>query len=183
MNMQRGRSNTTIVVVIVILIVIIAVAYPWWRNHQTAGRVDSALKAADAAKVAVMEAATVHGGPLHIKASELGYNASASENPYVSHIEIADGGRITVTTKDTGAAPDIQLLLTPVQGNGNDHAAISWVCSVVSGNVDATPADCRNADAAMAPAAMAPASTTPVTPAAAATAPTPPATVSPSHSS
>jgi type IV pilus assembly protein PilA len=180
--MQRGRSNTTVVVVIVILIVIIAIAYPWWRNHQTAGRVDTALKAADAAKVAVMEAATVHGGPMHIKASELGYNAGASENPYVSHIEIADGGRITVTTKNTGASPDIQLLLTPVQGNGNDHAAISWICSVVSGNADAAPADCRNGDAAIAPATT-PASTTPVAPAATATVPAPPATVSPSHSS
>jgi type IV pilus assembly protein PilA len=183
MKMQQGRSNTTIIVVIVILIVIIAIAYPWWRNHQTAGRVETALKAADAAKVAVMESATVHGGPMHIKASELGYNAGASENPYVSHIEIADGGRITVTTKNTGADPDIQLLLTPVQGNGNDHAAISWVCSVVAGNANAAPVDCRNDDMATAPAATAPASTAPAAPATTATSPAPPATVSPSHSS
>jgi type IV pilus assembly protein PilA len=182
MKMQRGRSNTAVVVVIVILIVIIAIAYPWWRNHQTAGRVDTALKAADAAKVAVMEAATVHGGPMHIKASELGYNAGASENPYVSHIDVADGGRITVTTKNTGASPDIQLLLTPVQGNGSDKAAINWVCSVVSGNPDAAPADCRSADAAMSPAATSPASTRPVVPATTATVPAPPATVSSSHS-
>jgi type IV pilus assembly protein PilA len=181
MKMQRGRSNTAIIIVILVLIAIVAIAYPSWRNRQTAGRVETALKAADAAKVAVMEAATVHGGPTHIKASELGYNPGASDNPYVSHIEIADGGLITVATKNTGTTPDIQLLLTPEQGNGSDHAAISWSCSVAVGNVDAAPADCRNTGSAIAPASTMP--TTPTAPATSATPPSTSASVSPTHSS
>lgn len=184
MNMQRGRSNTAVIVVILVLIVLIAIAYPWWRNRQIAEHVETALNAADAAKVTVMEAATVKGSPVHIKASELGYRASASQNPYVANIEIADGGRITVTTKDTGADPDMRLLLTPTQGNGNDRAAIRWICSVASGNPDAAPADCRNpTDTAPSPATTAPASTAPMAPAASGTGAAPARMPSPPHSS
>jgi type IV pilus assembly protein PilA len=168
MNLQRGRSNVTIIAVIVILVVIVAAAIPWWRSHQTVSHVQTALKAADGAKVAVMEAAAVQGGASHIKASELGYSHAVADNPYVAHIEIADGGRITISTKGTGAEPDLQLVLTPVQNNGDDQSAINWTCSVSVGNADAAPENCRSEARPAIPASVAPAAT---------------ATVSPAHSS
>lgn len=165
MNLQRGRSNVTLIAVIVILVVIVVAAIPWWRNHQTVSHVETALKAADGAKVAVMEAATVQGGASHIKASELGYNHAVADNPYVAHIDIADGGRITISTKDTGAEPDPELVLTPVQNNGDDHSAISWTCSVSVGNTAAAPEDCRSEARPAIPASVTPAATTTVSPA------------------
>jgi type IV pilus assembly protein PilA len=158
MNAQN-KSNTTIVVAVLVLAVVavIAIAFPMWRNHRIADRVDTALKGTDAAKVAVMEAATVGGGLAQIKAGALGYNASASNNPYVARVEIADGGRITLTTRDTGATPDIRLQLTPTLENGDAHAPIRWNCSVLEGSVDALPDACHDAAATpvSAPAASA----------------------------
>ncbi len=148
LNDQRRTSKITIVVVIVVLVVIAAIAFPLWRSHGIASRVDTALKATDAAKVAVMESATVQGGLTHIKASELGYNPAAASNPYVAHIDIADGGRISLTTKNTGASPDIKLLLTPNQPDGNAGAPISWNCSILAGDADSVPANCRKTSAA-----------------------------------
>jgi type IV pilus assembly protein PilA len=95
-----------------------------------------------------MEAATVHGGLVHIKSDELGYNPASSANPYLANIAIVDGGSITVTTKDTGAQPDLKLLLTPRQDDKNGNAPIRWDCSVVIGDPDEAPLYCRHAPAA-----------------------------------
>lgn len=144
MNAQRGTSNTLIIIVIVILLAVVAaVTIFLWRNHRISSRVDTALKAADAAKVAVMEAAAVHDGLTHVKTTELGYNPAASTTPYVAHVEIIDGGRIILTTKNTGANPDIQLLLTPDQGVENADGSIVWDCSVLAGDANLAPYNCR----------------------------------------
>src|SRR5690348_4130806 len=125
MRAQQGKTNITAIVVIVLIVAIVLIALPLWRNHRIAGHVSEALGATDAAKVAVTEAATVHGGLEHVKASELGYNTAASVSPYAARVSVADGGRITLVTKGTGATPDIQLLLTPEQG---PTSAITWIC-------------------------------------------------------
>jgi type IV pilus assembly protein PilA len=151
MNTPRRTSNTVIFVVIAIVLVIAAIGVFFWRSHQVVNRVDKALTGADAAKVTVMEAATVHGGLVNIKSDDLGYNPAASSNPYLANIAIADGGRITVTTKDTGAQPELTLLLTPRQENKNGNAPIRWDCSVVVGDPDEAPLNCRQGDATPAP--------------------------------
>lgn len=144
MPTQRGISAVKIIVVIVILVAVAAIAVPAWRQHEIIGRVDAALKAADAAKLVVTESATVRGELTRIKTSELGYNPAVTASPYVASMEIADGGRITITTKDTGATPDIVLLLTPSEDTANNSAAlISWSCTVLVGDVALIPADCR----------------------------------------
>jgi type IV pilus assembly protein PilA len=148
MNEQRRTSKVTIIVSILILLVIVAIVVPLWRHHEISGRVDTALKATDAAKVAVMEAATVHGGLSNVKAGELGYSPSASSTPYVSRIDIADGGLITLATKGTGATPDVQLLLTPKQADGNASAPINWDCNILVGDADSVPVNCRKTAAA-----------------------------------
>lgn len=155
MNTPRRTSRTTIIVVIAILLVIAVIAVPLWRSHQVASHVEKALGEADSAKVAVMEAATIHGGLAHIKSDELGYNPAASANLYLANIAIADGGRITVTTRDTGAKPELQLLLTPSQPDGDVNAPISWSCSVVVGDPDSAPRTCRARTASLAPGSSA----------------------------
>ncbi|MBB6245473.1 pilin [Rhodanobacter sp. A1T4] len=173
MNAQRGISAITIIVLILALAVVAAIAIPAWRGHQASNRIADALKVTDAAKVVVMESATVHGGLAHIQAGELNYSPAATAGPYVAHVAIAADGRITLTTRDTGATPDPVLLLSPSENAGNNNAApISWSCSVVAGDPDLVPASCRTTLPATAPA-------TSIAPTSAATA----AAVSPAHSS
>lgn len=171
MNAQRGISAITIIVLILLLAIVAVIAIPEWHSHQTSSRVADALKATDAAKLVVMESASIHGGLANIKASELGYSPAATASPYVAHITIAADGRITLSTKDTGAAPNPVLVLIPSEDSGDQGAApINWSCTVAVGDPSLVPANCRTATPAVA------ASSTPA-PATTATG------VSPSHSS
>ena len=171
MNAQRGKSNVTSIVTILILVVVAVIAIPAWRNHQTGSHIADALKATDAAKLVVMESASVHGGLAHIQAGELSYSPTATASPYVANITIAADGRITLTTRNTGATPDPVLLLSPAENAGDNNAApISWNCSVVVGDPGLVPPNCRT---------LTPAAAASIAPASAATA----AGVSPVHSS
>lgn len=154
MNAQRNTPTVTIIATIGILVVAAAVAYPAWRNHQAQTHVATALQAADAAKVVVMEAATVGGNLANLKASALAYTPAATTNPYVASVAIADGGLITLTTKGTGATPDPILLLVPsVDSTGNPTAAITWACMLAIGSSSTVPPNCRTQRAAQTPVA------------------------------
>ena len=154
MNAQRNTPTVTIIATIGILVVAAAVAFPAWRNHQAQTHVAEALQAADAAKVVVMEAATVDGGLANLKANTLAYNPAAATNAYVAGIVIADGGLITLTTKDTGATPDPILMLVPtVDDTDKPTAVINWTCMLASGSTNAVPPSCRTQRAAQTPAA------------------------------
>ncbi|MGH8158706.1 MAG: pilin [Rhodanobacter sp.] len=160
MNAPRGKSTITILVSILVLVVVAVIVIPAWRNHQASSHIADALKLTDAAKLVVMESATVHGGLAHIKADELNYSPAAAASPYVAHITIAADGRISLTTRDTGATPNPVLLLSPSENSpDNSTAPISWSCSVVAGDLDLVPANCRGAPPAAA-ASSAPASAT-----------------------
>jgi type IV pilus assembly protein PilA len=144
MNAQRGISAVEIIVLILVLAVVAVIAIPAWHKHQARDRIADAFKATDAAKLVVMEAATVHGGLGQIKAGELNYSPAATAGQYVAHVTIADDGRITMSTKDTGATPDPVLVLSPSENSaGNNAAPISWSCNVVVGDPDLMPASCR----------------------------------------
>jgi type IV pilus assembly protein PilA len=171
MNAQRGISPVEIMVLILVLAVVVVIAIPAWRNHQARDRIADAFKVTDAAKLVVMEAATVHGGLAQIKAGELNYSPAAAAGQYVAHITIANDGRITISTKQTGATPDPVLVLSPSESSAANNAApISWSCNVVVGDPDLVPVNCRTA-LPMATATSAPAK------------PSTPASVSPVHSS
>jgi type IV pilus assembly protein PilA len=170
MNAQRGKSNVTTIVTILILVIVAVIAIPAWRNHQIGSHIADALKVTDTAKLVVMESAIVHGGLSHIQAGELSYSPATTANPYLANITIAADGRITLTTRDTGATPDPVLLLSPAENAGDKSAApISWSCSVVAGDPGLVPPNCRTLTSAAAS----------IAPASAATA----AGVSPAHSS
>jgi type IV pilus assembly protein PilA len=171
MNARRGISAIEIIVLILVLAVVVVIAVPAWRSHQARGRIADAFKITDAAKLVVMEAATVHGGLAQIKGGELNYSPAAAAGQYVAAVTIADDGRITMRTRDTGATPDPILVLSPSESAaGNNAAPISWSCNVVVGDPDLVPASCRT---------VMPATTATSAPANAATA----AAVSPAHSS
>lgn len=144
MNAQHGLSTLTIIVTLTVLLVLAAIAIPTWHNHQVRSRVDEALKATDAAKLVVMEAAAIHGSLSDIKASELGYSSAAVTDPYVAHIGIGDGGRIRLVTRNTGAPKDPVLLLIPSKGKGDRATSpITWSCAMTAGDPAVAPAGCH----------------------------------------
>ncbi|MEO5810983.1 MAG: pilin [Rhodanobacter sp.] len=156
MHAKHRISWKPIIVVILILIVIALIAIPAWRSHGTRTHVADALQTTAAAKLVVMEAATIHGGLANVSANGLAYTPSVATNPYVANISIADSGVITLTTKSTGASPDPVLVLIPANGTADAAATIIWTCTLATGDASAVPVDCRGS--APARQAMPPAS-------------------------
>ena len=128
---------------------IAAVAVPSWRDHKIADHSKEALSAGDAAKLVVMEAETMRGGLANLHPGDLKYNAASTLGPYVAKVDVSESGRITVTTKDTGASPDPVFLLTPMESSkGTGPTQLVWSCDIVSGDTRYKPDTCtRSADA------------------------------------
>lgn len=159
MTVQKSKTLITILVLLVVVVVIAGAAIGY-RNNRSSQHVTTAIRAADAAKLVVMEAATVHGGLDKVVSSELAYNPRSVVNPYVASVVIADGGHITLTTRDTGSTPDPVLLLTPRETvSTNTPAPIAWSCSVIRGSVSAASTGCNSSTPASVPVTPAPAVT------------------------
>lgn len=137
-------------------VVLIILAMPLWHRVDSRQHIAEALKDAGAMKVVVLEAATVHGGLAEVRATDLHYNPKASISTYVAHSEIADGGLITLHTRDTGISPDPVLMLIPREKNGEEGAEITWSCELVLSTTPLSPPNCMNQDAAQARPPMAP---------------------------
>lgn len=112
-----------------------------WRNHTVHGHIEQALGAAEAAKLVVMEAATMHGGVADLRASQLGFNNEAASNPFVARLDVGDGGRITLFTRATGASPDPVLELVPRE-TGDAAAPLEWTCRMTRGDATWVPQGC-----------------------------------------
>ncbi len=139
----RHLPMVNILVVAAVIAVLLALIIPAWRSHGIKQHIADALKGADAVKLVVMEAATVHGGLAQVRASDLQYNAKASSGEHVANVEVADGGLITLSTRDTGASPDPVIMFIPTEGTGSAGADITWTCQVVLGDASLAPANCQ----------------------------------------
>lgn len=158
-DMAAARNSTLIGIgiVIVVVAVVALLAVPAWRNHTVRIHVTAALKAADGAKLVVMEAATTRGGLDHLDVADLAYNGNTTD-PYVAGVAINAAGHITVTTRNTGASHDPVLELVPGEAaSAQGPAPIMWTCLVVGGDADAAPEDCHAASGKSPSAASAPA--------------------------
>jgi type IV pilus assembly protein PilA len=160
MNQEKKSAPIMISLALLAIVAVIAsIAIPAWRNHRITQHLDEALRAGDAAKLAVMEAATVRGGLNRIKAEDLTLNAGATSNNYVSKVDISESGRITIATHDTGASPDPVFLLTPLDSSANGgNASLTWSCDIIAGNSQWVPERCTR-PANPLPASPAPATT------------------------
>lgn len=168
---QQGISTTNLLVILAILIVLAAVAVPAWRTHTARTHVTDATKAVDAAKLAVMEAATVHGGLDRIKTADLPtLKAATLASPYAADVKIADGGSITLVTRNTGGGPDPVLVFVP-HDSKQAGAAITWTCVIATGDASLAPPSCQPATAGADAQSAAPAGTATAVPATAASAP------------
>jgi type IV pilus assembly protein PilA len=143
--MQRPQSVPLItgLAVLAIAAVIATIAIPAWRSNRITQRLDEALQSGDAAKLVVMEAVTTRGGLNQLKPGDLVFNAQSSLNPYTSRVDISESGRVTITTKDTGASPDPVFLLTPLDNSaGAGGSPLIWSCDLIAGNSQWMPPRC-----------------------------------------
>ena len=143
--LRRHRWSTlNTLIALAVVAAATAVSMPLWHGYGARQHIAEALKDADAMKVVVLEAATVRGGLAEVRATDLHYNPGASVGTYVASAEIADGGLITLHTRDTGISPDPVLMLIPREKNGTEGAEITWTCQLVLRNTPLSPPDCQS---------------------------------------
>jgi len=140
----RPQTLSTFDILTAALLCVVAgvLMVPLWSGLRARPYIAEALKSADTMKMVVLEAATVNGGLENIRAADLHYNPRAANGPYVEHAEIADGGLITLQTRNTDVSPAPILLLIPKEQDGKPGGEITWTCKLVLGNDILSPPDC-----------------------------------------
>ena len=145
-RIQKGFTLIELMIVVAIIGILAAVALPAYQDYTIRAKVSEGLTVSAAAKTAVAETAQSVGGLANLTATNTGYTFPANGSPYVASIAITPGtGRITVTTRATGATVAPVLVLTPTENAG----ATSWTCGLSAGEAKHAPSTCR---AAIAPA-------------------------------
>jgi|GEM_PF-2275834 len=140
----RRWSTLNMLIAVLGLSAVTAVTIPLWHGYGARQHIAEALRDANAMKVVVLEAATVRGGLAEVRSTDLHYNPGASVGTYVASAEIADGGLITLQTRDTGMNPDPVLILIPREKDGKQGAEITWSCKLILGSTPLSPPDCQN---------------------------------------
>lgn len=141
---KRGLPLISILAAVSMLALLLSMGPALWRRYSTEQHLSEALNSVAATKLVVIEAATVLGGFTHIRASDLQYNATLPSSRYISRVEVADGGLITLMTRDTGAKPDPIIVLIPREEQVDAGADVTWACQVFIGDASQVPSDCQN---------------------------------------
>jgi type IV pilus assembly protein PilA len=153
MKTQKGFTLIELMIVVAIIAILAAIAVPAYQNYIIRSKVSEALTSADMARTAVSETFQTTG-------TVPGSNASAGlpgtpasvQTKFMSDLQIASGGIITVTVQGTNSDADGGMVkLSPTEGDTGTALAspysgpISWKCEPGATPMPAKylPASCR----------------------------------------
>ncbi|MFL6959179.1 pilin [Nocardiopsis yanglingensis] len=135
--MNKGFTLIELMIVIAIVAILAVLALPAYQDYTVRARVAEALVGMGSYKSLIAENIAAQAR-LAVSACD-NMSGLVGKTTNVEKVECEGKGILKVTTTDRAGA--IELLLTPTLGG---DSAISWVCSVKTGEQQRVPAECRD---------------------------------------